>query len=135
MGEYDVRQTAMGGSDETLVKEVSGPLFGAKGWMKFLGVLMIIYAILMTVMTLGIGLIIAWLPFWIGLLLFKAAGSVELAATSGSKQALIETMTRLKTYFTIYGILALIGIVVAVIAMIVFGTTALLSSLSSFSNL
>lgn len=131
MGEYDVRQTGMGGSDETLIKEVSGPLFGAKGWMKFLGVLMIIYAVLMTIMTLGIGIIVAWLPFWIGLLLFKAAGSVELAATSGSKQALVEAMSKLKTYFTIYGILALIGIVFAVIVMIVFGTTALFSGLSN----
>jgi hypothetical protein len=131
MGEYEVSQSAMGGGDESLVKEVSRPLFGAKGWMKFLGVLMIIYAVLMTIMTFGIGLIIAWLPFWIGLLLFKAAGSVELAATSGDKQALVEAMTKLKTYFTIYGILALIGIVVSVIAMIVFGTTALFSALSN----
>jgi hypothetical protein len=128
MGEYEVRQTAMGG-DEHIVKEVVGPLFGAKGWMKFLGVLMIIYAILMVIMTFGIGIIIAWLPFWIGLLLFKAAGAVELAATSGSKPALLEAMGKLKTYFTIYGILALIGILITVIAMIVFGTTALLSGL------
>ena len=128
MGEYDVRQAGMGG-DEHLIKEVVGPLYGAKGWMKFLGVLMIIYSIFIVIVTFGIGLIIAWLPFWIGLLLFKAAGSVELAATSGSKPALLEAMGKLKTYFTIYGILALIGIVLAVIGMMVFGTTALLSGL------
>jgi hypothetical protein len=131
MGEYEVRQSAPGGSDESLVKELSGPLFSAKGWMKFLGVLMIIYAVLMVVMSFGIMIIIAWLPFWVGLLLFKAAGSVELAATSGNKQALYEAMTKLKTYFTIYGVLALIGIVIAVVVMIVFGTTALFSGLAN----
>jgi hypothetical protein len=131
MGEYDVRQTGMGG-DEHFVKEVVAPLYGAKGWMKFLGVLMIIYAILIVVMTFGIGIIIAWLPFWIGLLLFKAAGSVELAATSGSRPALLEAMGKLKTYFTIYGILALIGIIIGVIALMIGGTTALLSGLTNF---
>lgn len=131
MGEYEVRQSTHGGSDESVVKEVSEPLFSAKGWMKFLGVLMIIYSVLMVLMTLGIGIVIAWLPFWLGLLLFKAAASVELAATSGSKQALFETMAKLKTYFTIYGVLALIGIIITVIAMIVFGTTALFSGLAN----
>ena len=128
MGEYDHREMSTGG-DEHLIKEMVGPLYGAKGWMKFLGVLMIIYSIFIVIVTFGIGIIIAWLPFWIGLILFKAAGSVELAATSGSKPALLEAMRKLKTYFTIYGILALIGIVIGVVMMIVFGTTAILSGL------
>ena len=131
MGEYEVKQSTDGSGDESLVKEVTGPLFGAKGWMKFLGVLMIIYAVLMVVVTFGIGIVIAWLPFWLGLVLFKAAASVELAATSGNKQALFEAMTKLKTYFTIYGVLALIGIIVTVIMMMVFGTTALFSGLAN----
>jgi hypothetical protein len=117
MGEYDVRQ--MGGSDETLIKEVSGPLFGAKGWMKFLGVLLIIYGVLMIITIWGI--LLCWLPIWLGVLLFKAGAAIELAATAGSKPALYETMEKLKTFFTIGGILALILIILAVIGMITVG--------------
>jgi len=119
MGEYEVRQTAMGGSEEHVVKEVSGPLFGAKGWMKFLGVMMIIYGVLM-VLTIW-GILICWLPIWMGILLFKAGAAIELAATAGNKSALYEAMEKLKTYFTVQGILALIGIVIMVITMIVAG--------------
>jgi hypothetical protein len=130
MGGYDVRQTGMGGGDESLIKEVSGPLFGAKGWMKFLGVLLIIYGVLMIITIWGI--IICWLPIWMGILLFKAGAAIELAATSGSKPALYETMEKLKTYFTVQGILAVVGLVIAVIAMIVglaAGLTGLLGNM------
>lgn len=111
------------GGEQQLVREIGAPLFAAKGWMKFLGVLMIIYGVLIALSIVGI--IVCWLPIWVGVLLFQAATAVEAAEASGNKMELYAAMAKLKTYFTIYGILALIGIVFAVIAMIVGGVAGL----------
>jgi amino acid permease len=92
--------------------------------MKFLGVLMIIYGILIAISI--VGLIICWLPIWIGVILFRAATAAETAQVSGSKMELYEALSKLKTYFTIYGVLALIGVIFAVIFMIVGGISALI---------
>ena len=63
-----------GGGEQQVVREVSAPLFAAKVWMKFLGVLMIIYGVLIAFTIVGI--IICWLPIWIGVLLFQSASAV-----------------------------------------------------------
>ncbi|MFH1502851.1 MAG: DUF5362 family protein [Candidatus Eisenbacteria bacterium] len=115
------------GGDVQFVREVSAPLYAARGWMKFLGVLMIIYGALMVLSIVGI--LICWLPIWIGILLLRAAGSSEMAQISGDKYQLIEALSKLKTYFTIYGILALIGLVAAAIALAVGGFGAITSAL------
>lgn len=98
------------------IATLSEPLFRAKGWMKFIGVLMIIYGVL-TALTI-VGIVIAWLPIWIGVLLFQSAGLVERAHGQNDENAMIASLAKLKTYFTITGILALIGICLAVLGMI-----------------
>lgn len=130
MGEFAEREVAPGGGDAPVVREISGPLFEAKGWLKFLGVLLIIYGVIM-IFTI-VGIIICWLPIWMGLLLMKTATGVEAAQTGGDKNSLLTAMSKLKTFFTIQGILALIGIIFAVVTMIITGTTALFSGLGNF---
>jgi hypothetical protein len=98
--------------------------------MKFLGVLMIIYGILLIFPLVTI--IICWLPIWIGVILFRAATAVEAAQVSGSKMELYTALTKLKTYFTIYGVLALLGIVIGVIAMFIGGMSALIPFMNSY---
>lgn len=130
MGEFAEREAVSGGGDAPVVREVSAPLFQAKGWMKFLGVLMIIYGVVM-IFTI-VGIIICWLPIWMGLLLMKTANGIEAAQAGGDKSALVTAMSKLKTFFTIQGILALIGIIFVVVTMIITGTTALFSGLGNF---
>ncbi len=115
------------GGDVQFVREVSAPLYAARGWMKFLGVLMIIYGALMVLSIVGI--LICWLPIWIGILLLRAAGSAEMAQLSGDKYQLVEALSKLRTYFTIYGILALIGLVAAAIALMLGGFGVITSAL------
>ncbi|MBD3349380.1 MAG: hypothetical protein GF400_09335 [Candidatus Eisenbacteria bacterium] len=118
------------GGDVQLIREISTPLFTAKGWLKLLGVLMIIEGALM-VLTI-VGIIICWLPIWIGVLLLRSAGSIEVAQLSGDKVQFVEAMRRLKTVFTIYGVLALLALIAMVVAMLVGGmgvfTSALMNS-------
>jgi hypothetical protein len=130
MGEYAGPVAPQGGGEESLIREVSAPLFAAKGWMKLLGVLMIIAGILQAITIVGI--IICWLPIWVGVLLLKAASSAEMAQAGGSKHELITALSKIKTIFTIYGILALIGIVIAVIFLIVGGIASLIPFMSNY---
>ena len=130
MGEVAGGFTPSGAGEQQLVREVSAPLFAAKGWMKFLGVLMIIYGVLMALSIVGI--IICWLPIWIGVLLFQTASTVEAAQASGSKMELYAALSKLKTYFTIYGVLALIGIIVSIITIFTVGLASLVPFMSNY---
>ena len=91
--------------DDT-VQRVIRPINDARGWMKLLAVMMFIsggFAALTI-----IGLVFAWLPIWMGYLLWKSAASAENAAMLGSEENAIESLSRLKTYFTVQGVLILI---------------------------
>jgi hypothetical protein len=103
---------------ENLIKEVSIPIYQARGWMKLLGILNIIGGILVALTLIGI--IIAWLPIWMGVILYQAGSASEQAYFNGDKYSLVKSLSQLKLYFTINGILALIGIISWVIMLIVF---------------
>jgi len=121
--EQAIERQGISGGEPQIIREVSAPLFEAKGWMRFLGVLMILYGVLM-IMTI-VGILICWLPIWLGVCLLRAAGSTELAQTGGDKIQLMMAMSRLRTFFTIQGILALIGLILAVIFLIAGGVASL----------
>ena len=95
------------------------PLYEARGWMKLLGVVMVIAGVL-TALTI-VGLIVAWLPIWLGVLLFQAAGRIEVAFATADEMSLRESLAKLKTFFVIQGVLLLIYLAVAVGAVLLGG--------------
>ena len=101
------------------VQDLSQPLASGKGWMKFVGIMFIIQGAV-TALTI-VGIVIAWLPIWTGVLLMQASNAIERAQMSGDSSALKESLARLRTYFIIQGVLYLVGIVVAVLYFIFFG--------------
>ena len=78
--------------------------------------LLIIYGII-TALTL-VGIIIAWLPIWMGVLLFQAGSRAESAAVTKQPVELVTMMDKLKVYFIIQGVLAIIGLVSVVIMLL-----------------
>jgi hypothetical protein len=94
--------------ENQLVQQLSIPIYQARGWLKFLGVLTIIGGIPSVFALVGI------LQIWIGILLFQAGSSIESAGQFGDKFAFLRSMGNLKTYFVIQGVLTLIGIIVVV---------------------
>lgn len=98
-----------------LIKTLSLPLYQSKGWMKLIGVMMILYGAMVALSIVGI--IIAWLPIWLGILLFQAASAAEEAQINDNADELLMALKRLKTYFTIMGVLTLIGLILAIIGM------------------
>lgn len=117
--------------EERIVKEISYPIFNSKGWIKLLGILMLIYGAVMALTIVGI--IVAWLPIWLGVLLIQVSSRAEMAQMSGSKEALINAMNSMSTFFTIYGVLALIGIIVWIVFIIVFFATGMAYNLQEFA--
>ena len=101
------------------IQDLVQPLASGKGWMKFVGIMFIIQGAV-TALTI-VGIVIAWLPIWTGVLLMQASSAIERAQLTGDSSALKESLARLRTYFIIQGVLYLVGIVVAVLYFIFFG--------------
>ena len=68
-----------------------------------------------------VGIIIAWLPIWLGVLLFQAAGRIDTAFATEDEMSLRESLAKLKTFFVIQGVLLLIYIAIAVGAILLGG--------------
>jgi hypothetical protein len=97
--------------DPHMIQELSSPIYQARGWLKFLGVLSIIGGIFQALSIVGI--IVAWLPIWMGVLMFQAGSSIDAAGQLGDKFAFLSSMGSIKTYFVLQGIMTLIGIIIA----------------------
>lgn len=95
------------------VRDIALPLYNAKFWMQLMGVVMIIYGAIIAITI--VGLIIAWLPIWVGVLLFQSASAINVAYNTDDRDAAIRSMEKLKMYFIINGVLMLIGIVLGVV--------------------
>jgi len=136
MDQLDTNQEALPPpvDHQQLIRELSGPLFAAKGWMRLLGVLSIIGGII-TVFSLW-GIVICWIPIWIGILLMKAASAIELAQHNGDREQFTECLQQFRTYFTLQGVLSLIYIVAGIIGFIVMGGAllGLLAGLGDYSG-
>jgi hypothetical protein len=96
--------------DSHLIQELSAPIYQSRGWLKFLGVLSIIGGVTQAISVVGI--LIAWLPIWMGVLMFQAGSSIDSAGQFGDKFALLRSLNSLKTYFVLQGVLTLLAIVV-----------------------
>jgi len=92
---------------------IAQKLSSMKGWLKFLGILSIIGGAFQALTIIGI--IFAWLPIWMGVILYQAGDKAEQYINAKEEGILVEFMGKLNTYFTIMGVLALVGIGLAVL--------------------
>ena len=98
--------------ENQMVQQLSMPIYQARGWLKFLGILSIISGVGSALSIVGI--LFAWLPIWMGVLMFQAGSSIESAGQFGDKFAFLRSLGNLKTYFVLQGVLTLLGIIFAV---------------------
>jgi len=94
---------------------VLAPLMEARTWMKVLAVLLVIEGVLMVPSIWGI--LVAWLPIWLGVLLFQAASALD-RVERGDGAAAEEVMAKLKTFFTVAGVAAIVLLVVTLLGMV-----------------
>jgi hypothetical protein len=102
---------------------------GMAGWMKFMGIMTIIGGCLQVLTIFGI--VIAWLPIWMGVVLTKAGSKAGEYADKGDFASLEGMTGQLKTYFIISGIMIIVSFAVAIIAAIAW---VILLGLGVFSS-
>jgi hypothetical protein len=112
------------GGNTVDISDLALPLAQGKGWIKFLAIVQIVFAALYVLISFGIGLLVAWLPIWLGILLLQTAGAIERAQQQGDAEALKLALGKLKLYFVIQAIAMIVGFalgILGVIAAIAFG--------------
>ncbi|EWH02201.1 DUF5362 family protein [Halomonas sp. BC04] len=120
------------GSPQASLRDLIEPLHRGKFWMQLTGVMLILSGIL-TALSI-IGLIVAWIPIWAGVVLMQAAGSASRVYNSGEPGEMKIAMGKLKTYFTIFGVLILIYLIIAVIGLL-FGAIGMGGMMSGIGGM
>ncbi len=107
-------------ANETMVKELAQKMHGAQFWMYLIGIIMIIAGVLDAISLVGI--IVAWLPIWLGVLLCMAASSLGQANMTGDMDRLQQMLARLKLYFIVQGVVILVCIVLGIFGFLFFSS-------------
>ncbi|WP_018948275.1 DUF5362 family protein [Thioalkalivibrio sp. ALMg11] len=113
------------------LRELIEPLVRGKFWMQLIGVMLIISGVLTALSIVGI--IIAWIPIWAGVVLMQAASASQRAFDSADPLEMKYAMSRLRIYFTIFGVLLLIYLILMVVGML-FGIGAGLMGTGGFGG-
>lgn len=100
-------------SDNVTTQSIIEPLYRGKIWMQILGVVSIISGIL-TALSI-VGLIIAWLPIWAGVVLMQAAGATDRAYHGNESTEANTAMSKLRLYFLLMGVTMIVGFVFGLI--------------------
>ena len=90
-------------------------------WVKLIGVINIIGGALAAITVVGI--IFAWAPIWMGILLFQAGSRADEAQASKRPDQLVPMMDKLRLYFLIQGILVIVSIALTILSFIIFGAS------------
>lgn len=114
-------ETTQPTTDATSVRSLIEPLYRGKFWMQLIGVMLIISGILTALSIVGI--LVAWIPIWAGIVLMQGAGAVHRAYTSDQPTEMSYAMGKLRVYFTIFGVLLMIYLVLLVLGLL-FGIGA-----------
>jgi hypothetical protein len=89
-------------SDATQIAIIE-PLLRSAGWTKFIGIMFIIAGAFSALSIWGI--IFAWVPIWMGVLLIKHTRLLREASQAGDVEKCKESLDRLRLFFKIFGIL------------------------------
>lgn len=103
--------------DPERIRRIGRPLYDARTWMQFSGLVLILLGIASVLSIWGI--LICWIPIWLGVLLIKSASGFETAQASGDEAPLQAAMARLKTVFIILGVMLALELLLIVIGMLV----------------
>jgi hypothetical protein len=114
---------------EELLKKLCYRAGSSTGWMKLLGILSIVQGVFL-IFTIW-GILICWLPIWIGVVLYRAAGDADMAAR-GAPARLEDFLQRINKYFLIQGVLTLVGILIGIMVTI---SALVLVGMSFFTHL
>ncbi len=87
-------------------------------WMKLVGVVLIVAGVFYCITIFG--LLIGWLPIWLGVLLFSSAKRLDVLREGESAAIAVESIDKLSLFFKISGIATLVYVVLIVVLFLVF---------------
>jgi hypothetical protein len=116
------------GPDAIILKGIKQTASEMSTWLKFLGVISIIYGALTFFTIIGL------LYIWLGILLFQAGSSASNAQFGGSQTELVTMVQKLKTFFMVSAILVIISLAFMIIVFITVGASLIpmIQSLSGY---
>lgn len=118
-------------SELAAVRHAFGPLGSSVFYLKITGWWMIIYGVICAITIFGI--IICWLPIWIGISLKNAGEELERGYATGDMRRFQSASKNLSTYFTIMGVLSIIGMVLFALYAVFLIFALLVGGLSAFA--
>lgn len=104
---------------------------GMKGWMKFMGIMSIIGGAINALTIVGI--LWAWLPIWLGVILTQAGSKADDYASKGDMASLEALTGKLKSYFTLSGIVMIVSMAMGIIGGIIWAILLAAGLMSSDS--
>lgn len=108
------------GQEAGVLKDIESISLNMNGWLKFLGIVNIIMGAFTALSIVGI--LVAWLPIWLGVLLLQAGSRATTARATNNPRELVTMVEKLRLYFIIQGILMIVGIAFTVLGFVFFGT-------------
>jgi hypothetical protein len=109
--------TPQGQTRETLViNGIKQSAASLSGWLKFLGIVNIVIGAL-TALTL-VGIIYAWLPIWMGVLLLQSGNSASNAQIGDNFPELVIMVQKLRTFFILTAVMVIISLAIMIISII-----------------
>lgn len=109
--------TPHGQTRETLViNGIKQSAASLSGWLKFLGIVNIVLGALTALSIIGI--IYAWLPIWMGVLLLQAGSSASNAQIGDNYPDLVIMIQKLKTFFILTAVMVIISLAIMIISII-----------------
>ena len=107
-------------SQEALIQQLKAIAGNMATWMKFLGIMYILQGAFVAVSIIGI--IVAWLPLWLGILLFQAGNRASNAVLGNNPRELVTMLDKLRLYFVINGIILIVMLAILIISMAFLGS-------------
>ncbi len=103
-----------------IVQDLQNSAVRMTGWLKFVGVVTIVSGGLAALSVVGI--VFAWIPIWLGVLLMQAAARAENAKISEDPRELLQMFEKLRLYFLINGVMIILGLAFAHLVLLSIGT-------------
>jgi len=121
MPETSLPGSSMSTSHQGLVQQLSSISGNMAVWMKLLGIVYIVQAAITTLFTFFVGIIVAWLPLWLGILLFQAGNRASMVAVAKKPEELVSMLDKLRLFFIINGVVLIVFLAIGIMALILVG--------------
>lgn len=111
MNGSEVSGSAVAASPENLmlVNNAAGRM---SAWLKFLGIINIAGGAICAITIVGI--LFAWLPIWLGVILFQAGDRAYQTQFSPDLMPLLQLLQKLRLYFLVTGVITIISVAMMV---------------------